>query len=123
MHSWWALTIALILNAMANVLMKIGANRGGQLAAESNLTAKLADFLNWPTLLAIFCFAANVLVYRRALQDLNVSVAYPVMVAGGLVLVTVAATSLSTLDERIGAAQIAGMVLIAFGVWLVVAKG
>ena len=68
---------------------------------------------------AIACFAANVLVYRRALESFKVSVAYPIMVSTGLLLVTLAAVAIPALNERVGPVQIIGMVLTAAGVWLV----
>ena len=120
MLNWVFLTVALVLNAAANVLLKIGAvtAKGAPLATPS-LWAKAAHFLNLATTAGIVLFAANVLVYRRALDSLNVSVAYPVMVSGGLIIVTIAAALLPGLRERITWVQIAGMVLIAAGVWLV----
>ena len=119
MHKWLALIIALVLNAAANVLMKVGANTAQNLSANASFVAKTLNFLNLATVVGIVLFAANVLVYRKALDALNVSVAYPIMVAGGMILVTLAAAMLTTLDEKIGHLQIAGMVLIAAGVWLV----
>lgn len=119
MDRWLLLVVALVLNAAANVLMKIGANRGLQLPLDTGLSDRLLNFLNWPTLLAILCFAANVLAYRRALEAFDVSVAYPIMVSTGLVLVTLAAVSLPMLNEKVGLVQVLGMALIALGVWLV----
>ena len=43
---------------------------------------------------------------------------YPVMVSGGLILITLAAATLPVLHEPITALQSAGMVLSAAGVWL-----
>jgi multidrug transporter EmrE-like cation transporter len=68
-------------------------------------------------------FAANVLVYRKALEHLDISVAYPVMVSGGLILVTVAAIAMPALSEKISIVQALGILLIAAGVWCVVGAG
>ena len=123
MQKWLPLMIALVLNAAANVLMKVGAVQeraaAGSLGADASFLAKAANFLNLATVLGIALFAANVLVYRKSLDVLNVSVAYPVMVSGGLILVTLAAALLPILAERISPVQIGGMVLIALGVWMV----
>ncbi|MDP6044307.1 MAG: SMR family transporter [Phycisphaerae bacterium] len=117
MHKWIPLIIALVLNAGANVLMKVGANNAGPLGENASFWAKATNFLNAATILAIVLFAANVLAYRKALDNLSVSVAYPIMVSTGMVLITlVAATPL--LGERIAVRHVAGMVLVAFGVWL-----
>lgn len=116
---WLPLIIALVLNAAANVLMKVGAKLSVQLPADASLWAKATNFLNLATLVGLVLFAGNVLVYRKALDRLDISVAYPVMVSGGLVLVTLAAALLPLLKERISVAQVGGMLLIAAGVWLV----
>jgi len=118
-QGWLPLLVALTLNAAANVLMKVGARLSVQLPAEAGVVAKVANFLNGATLLGILLFAANVLAYRKALDHLSISVAYPIMVSVGLILVTFAAWALPLLDERITWPQLAGMALIAAGVWLV----
>ena len=79
----------------------------------------MTNFLNWATLLGIFFFAANVLAYRKALDRLDISVAYPIMVSGSLILIVLAAAWLPVLRERIVLTQLGGMLLIAAGVWLV----
>ena len=117
MQKWIPLIVALVLNAGANVLMKVGANNASPLIANASLWTKVANFLNAATIMAIVLFAANVLAYRKALDNLSVSVAYPIMVSTGMIIITiVAATPL--LGERIAIRQIAGMVLIGVGVWL-----
>jgi small multidrug resistance pump len=117
MHKWIPLIAALVLNAGANVLMKVGANNASPLSASASLAGKIANFLNGATILAIVLFAANVLAYRKALDNLNVSVAYPIMVSTGMIIITVVAAT-PLLGERIALRQIGGMVLIAMGVWL-----
>ncbi len=124
MKHWLFLTVALSLNAAANLLMKVGANaqQRSPLAPDASLAAKGFHFLNFATIAGLVLFAANVLIYRKALDGLPVSVAYPVMVSVGLVIVATAAALLPMLNERISGMQIAGMAAIALGVWLV-AKG
>jgi len=119
LRAWLPLTIALVLNASANVLMKVGSQVAKGRPPGEGLVGGVFHFLNAATLAGIVLFAANVLVYRKALDSLDISVAYPVMVSVGLILVTLAACALPVLSERITALQIVGMVLIAAGVWLV----
>ncbi len=116
---WVPLVVALVLNAAANVLMKVGARVARDLPPDAGAVERGLQFLNLPTLVGIALFAANVLVYRKALDHLAISVAYPIMVSVGLILVTLAAWGLPLLSERVGLSQIGGMVLIAAGVWLV----
>ena len=119
MGKWIPLVIALLCNAGANVLMKIGSRTAGPIEDQAPVAAKLVNFFNAATIWAIALFAANVLVYRKALDNLKISVAYPIMVSAGIVLVTLAAVALPVLNEKVSSTQIAGMAFIAVGVWLV----
>jgi multidrug transporter EmrE-like cation transporter len=118
-HVWLPLVVALVLNAAANVLIKVGAKLAAPLGTTAPFLDKVLNFLNAATIAGIVLFAANVLVYRKALDNLDISVAYPIMVSVGLILVTIASVTLPVLSERVSAVQIAGMVLISIGVWLV----
>ncbi|MCP4375563.1 MAG: EamA family transporter [bacterium] len=118
MHKWIPLLVALVLNAGANVLMKVGANNATTLSENASLWSRVTNFLNVATVLAIILFAANVLAYRKALDNLSVSVAYPIMVSTGMIIITIVAAT-PILGERIALWQIAGMILIGLGVWLV----
>jgi len=119
---WVPLAIALVLNAAANVLMKIAAVTATPAATDASLVTKARSFLNLLTVLAIGLFAANVLFYRKALEHIDVSVAYPIMVSLGMVLVVSASVLLGSLRERLTATQMVGMALVAAGVWLIASK-
>lgn len=119
MGVWIPLLVALLFNAAANVLMKIGSRTEVPVPAEAPLLAKTLAFMNVATVIGIVLFAANVLVYRKALDRLDVSVAYPIMVSGGMVIVALAAALLPVLNERISMERIAGMVVAAVGVWII----
>ena len=116
------LIFAMVVNAGASVLLKIGSKvaEGRALPEGAGLIQKGFHFLNVPTILAIFCFAVNVLAYRRALDEFNLNIAYPIMVSGGLVLVTAAAWLIPMLSERLYWWQFIGIALIAAGIWLLV---
>jgi multidrug transporter EmrE-like cation transporter len=119
---WFFLLFAMTVNAGASVLMKIGSKWAERhpLGENPGLVEKGFHFLNVPTLIAIVLFAVNVLAYRRALDEFNLNIAYPIMVSGGLVLVTAAAWLIPMISERLYWWQIAGIVLIALGIWLLV---
>lgn len=121
-QSWILLSMALVLNAGGNILLKVGSaiGKANPLGEGASLMAKMLHFLNFATVLGIALFAANVLVYRKALDNLSISVAYPVMVSVGFILVTIAAVWIPMLSEKVTTWQIAGMALICIGVWLVV---
>ena len=118
-----ALVVALVLNASANLMIKFGmrgvdetlAGRGIMDGGAVGLVRILLQ--NWIILLGILCFAANVVFYAYALQKLQISVAYPIMVAGGFaIIVTVAGLMLS---ERLTVLQWVGVAAILIGVLLV----
>jgi len=119
MQEWMFLGVALLLNAVANVLIKLGAKTDGALPDGCPFVARAVHFLNFPTLLGIGLFSANIVAYRIALDRLHISVAYPVMVSGSLILITLAAVMVPGLQERVSARQLAGMALIMFGIWFV----
>ena len=119
MGVWIPLFTALLLNAAANVLMKVGARTEVAVPEEASLLAKALAFMNAATIIGFVLFAINVLVYRRALDRLDVSLAYPIMVSGGMIIVALAAALLPVLNERVSMMRIAGMVVTAAGVWIV----
>ncbi|MHB8879468.1 MAG: DMT family transporter, partial [Myxococcaceae bacterium] len=64
-------------------------------------------------------FGLNILFYRKALQGLSLSTAYPVMLSGSLLLATLGARFVPVLNERISPVQVAGMFVVVAGVWMV----
>lgn len=108
------LALALVLNATANVLLKIGAARLGGLE-EPNLVGRLVT--NPHLLAGLSLFALNVVFYVLALTRLNLSIAYPIMMAGGVVIVV--AVSVLLLHEALTARQGVGLFLLLVGIVLV----
>ena len=114
--------MALILNAAANLLMKVGSTSvaaGGGLLADG-VPAAVAKVLTNPALLiGLACFALNVCFYIFALQSkaLKISLAYPVMVGGGYAIIAVA--GYYVLGEHLSLVQKVGVALILVGVLLV----
>jgi multidrug transporter EmrE-like cation transporter len=112
------LATALTLNAAANVLIKYSATRMHPLPAGAPLSARLLVFLHPAFVLGLLLFALNVFAYQGALRSLRLSVAYPVMVSGGYLLILLA--SWFVFQERLAPVQYCGVGLILFGIWLVV---
>ncbi|MDF2781414.1 MAG: hypothetical protein K0S96_1218 [Geminicoccaceae bacterium] len=108
------LVLALTLNAVANILLKIGATRLGGLE-EPGLLGRLA--LDYYLLAGLLLFALNVVFYVAALTRLNLSVAYPIMVAGGIVIV--GSVSVFALREAVTPLQTVGLALLVLGIALV----
>lgn len=110
------LALAFTLNSVANILLKLGAIRG--LSLSGGLFSIIEA--NWQFLLGLSIFALNVIFYFLALRALPLSVAYPVMVVMGFLIVN--SYALLMLHEPITAGQYIGYVLIVVGLTLVVAR-
>ncbi len=112
--------LALILNAAANLMMKFGVKRFGDSGAslEQGILPVGASLLtNWVLVLGIVFFATNVLFYTYALSGIKISVAYPVMVCTGFVIIALVAWK--CLGETLSPLQWAGVVMVLVGVVLV----
>lgn len=110
------LALALSLNSIANILLKLGAERG--LSLSGGLLA-MAE-ANWQVLLGLSIFALNVIFYFLALRALPLSIAYPVMVAMSFLIVN--SYALIALHEPVTAGQYIGYLLIVIGLTLVVSR-
>jgi len=109
------LTIAIVFNALANILMKVGMRNVGKTDHFMDLAVKA---VRQPALiLGVFSFGLALLAYSIVLTRLNLSIAYPVMVSMGLIIVVT--VSAMFLQETISVIQIVGFILIIAGVWLV----
>jgi len=123
-----ALTIALLLNATANLLMKIGmkgvAASGGVL--RDGMTAAVKTVVTTaPLAIGLGCFVLNAVFYMYARQSkaLKISIAYPIMVGGGYALIAVVARFHPALAERLTWGQGLGVALVLFGIILIASQG
>jgi len=119
-----ALLLALVLNAGANLLMKVGMKtvetsgglfKGGGLAASKTILTSI------PLVVGLTCFALNAGLYMYALQSksLKISIAYPIMVGGGYAIIAIVARLHPALAERLTGAQWAGVGLVLAGIVLI----
>lgn len=104
------LFVALTLNAAANLLLKAGAARLGPWS-EPGIFSRLVS--NYHLMAGLLLFALNAAFYVGALTRLNLSVAYPVMVAGGIAII--GSISVLLLGETLAASQVVGLVLLTAG--------
>ena len=111
------LVTALVFNATANILMKLGARRLDGLEGLSPVDKIWALATNPFLVIGIVLFASNVLFYIVALKRINLSVAYPIMASGGVLVI--AAFSVFYLRETLHLFQMVGVGCIAVGIFLV----
>ena len=109
------LILAIFFNALANVLIKIGMIRTGKMEGWGQMLSKAA--VQPAFILGVISFALALLAYSAVLTRLNLSVAYPIMISMGLVLVVFASYFL--LNESIRFIQLVGFLLIIAGIWMV----
>lgn len=108
------LVVAFILNATANVLLKLGASRGFSFSGVFHDTWSPANiFVGF----AVLAFAGNLVAYLMALKGVPLSVGYPIMIGMTFFLTTGAAI---VLGERLTTLHIAGLFLILIGIVVVV---
>jgi len=115
-----ALALALVLNAVANLLIKVGVKRfeGAESAFSQGFASAVSALAsNWVLILGLFCFAVNVMFYAYALKKIDVSAAYPVMVGAGFAIIALVAWKF--LGESLSRLQLTGVLCILIGVWLV----
>ena len=106
------LLLAIIFNVSANYILKAFAAEKG---------ASFFDMLtNFPIYFAMGFFGINFLFYAKALQTLNISIAYPIVVGMSVVLIIL--LSFLFLNERLAFSQVCGVGLIVIGLILVYAK-
>jgi len=107
-----------LLNALAQSLLKAGTNRVGEFAfALENIAPVGLKVATSPFILAgLGCYVVSLVVWILALSRVPVSIAYP-MLSIGYVINAVAAWLL--FGESITAQKLVGIGFIIVGVWLV----
>ena len=108
------LTVALTLNATANLLMKMGADRLEAFEGPGMLKGVLTNYF---LVGGVVLFGLNIVFYVAALTRMNLSIAYPVMMAGGILIVV--SVSVLHFRESLTLAQIVGILLLMAGLVLV----
>lgn len=111
-----------VLNALAQTLLKAGTNRAG--ALEFSLAAAPTTFMRvvsqWPFLLGFAAYGISLVVWIAALTRVPVTIAYPMLSVGYIINALVAHW---WLDESLATSGWIGMFLIIAGVTLIARQG
>jgi multidrug transporter EmrE-like cation transporter len=111
-----------LLNALAQSMLKAGTNRLGPveftLANAWELT--LRSLTVWPFLVGFACYGVSVIVWIVALSRVPVTIAYPMLSIGYIVNALIARL---WLGETLSASGWSGIALICVGVWLIARHG
>lgn len=113
-----AILTGVFLNVVAQLLLKVGANRLGEFALHwSTFPSTMCQIVtNAPILLGLFIYAISVIVWIFVLSRIDVSVAYPT-ISLGYILNAVAAYYL--FGENLSLLRIAGIFVILIGVVMI----
>ncbi len=111
------LAVALVLNATANLMIKAGARAVEAEHAGGEEVSLLAAWLNPWMIGGVACFTLNLAAYQYVLRKLPVNLAYPIMVSVGYAIIVCGAAV--WFGEKMNSWQIAGVVVILAGVWMV----
>ncbi len=111
---WLMLVVALVLNALANILIKAGMrNYTGGVSMEMVLYMMKNPFV----IFGLLSFGGAFVGYSLVLSRMDLSVAYPIMTGAGFAIV--AMVSALWFSEGFPLWKILGIVLIGIGIWLV----
>ena len=115
MNTYVVLSLAIILNALANILMKVAMLK--QEKTTDIVTMVIQSLTNPVLFLGLLSFALALVAYCFVLAKINLSIAYPLMTSLGFLIVILA--SWLFLGENITKIQIVGFACIIAGVWMV----
>ncbi len=118
MREYLFLVVALMLNAAANILIKLAATKADP--AEEGISGALGLYLSPWFIAGVTCFGLNLLSYSLALQKIPLVVAYPIMVGTGYLIMVIASRPL--LGETFTWIQIMGAALILAGLVMILPR-
>ena len=108
------LLCAIVLNASANILLKLGIRNVSENVGLLKLLK--AAFGNFYIYLGLFCFGMAFVAYILVLNKMKLSVAYPIMTSSGFVIVSIASVVL--FGEHISVLKIVALAVIITGIWM-----
>lgn len=104
------------LSACAQLLLKIGASKGGDDPLSGGIQGVLGILFSPQVMIGIFIYAASVLIWLWVLSQVDLSVAYPFV---GISFIFTLMFGYFLLNEPVNMSRILGTLLIAGGCVLV----
>ncbi len=111
-----------VLNALAQSLLKAGTNRMGPIGFALDQAWPIVQrvLTDWPFLLGFACYGVSLVVWIAALTRVPVTIAYPMLSIGYVINALIARY---WLGETLGTNGWLGIALIGVGVWLIARSG
>ena len=106
-----------LFNALANILMKQSAISNNNIKVENLNTFIRYIVFNPIFLIGCFCYGISLLFYTFVLRSMRLSMAYPIVVSGSIILVTL--FSLLLFKENIKPIHYVGFIVAMLGIYLV----
>ncbi|MBU3641074.1 EamA family transporter [Polynucleobacter sp. Fuers-14] len=107
--------VGVLLNAFAQISLKFGSNAINNYGAATDISGFLLKFFNLPIVLGLICYGFSVISWIYALTRVEVSVAYPMLSIGYIVVALLASFFFG---EHITYQKIGAMSVIIVGVFL-----
>ena len=114
---FFILVVAIVFNASANILLKFGMQNAPQISVVGLKNMLLNSITNVYVWLGLISFGVAFIFYSVVLTKMKLGIAYPIMTSAGFVIVTLFAVFL--FDEKMSWLKIAGIAIIALGIWLI----
>jgi multidrug transporter EmrE-like cation transporter len=117
LNSFALILTGVLLNAVAQLMLKAGADRVGPIALDgpSLLGAARTLAVSLPIAGGLLCYVVSVAVWIVALSRVEVSVAYPMLSIGYIVN---AFGAWFLFGEALSAARLTGILVIMLGIWI-----
>lgn len=111
------LVLAIILNSTGGILMKIGSNNVSFGQGESLIKTIQTMMTNWQLIIGIGLYGTSFVVSTLVYTKIPLNIAYPIILAGTLILVTI--SSVLLLKEGFTGWQLFGSIFLIIGIGMI----
>ncbi len=111
------LALSIVCNGVAGIFLKSGSNLINLSSNESLVKTLLSMVLNWKLIVGIVFYGMSFFISLLAYSKINLSIGYPIIVTGTLILVTIG--GIAFFGEKLTGVQIFGLVLLIGGILLI----
>ena len=111
------LIITILFTSFANVIVKMGMKDFGSIKDYGLYYLMLRTVTNKFIWVGLFSYGIAFIFYSITLSEMKLSIAYPIMASAVFVILTIVSVFLFT--ESLSLMKISGILLIAFGIWII----
>ena len=111
------LLFAILFNALAHTLLKLGMIRSNDIFDKGAIGAIITITTNPLVVVGTICFGGSLLMYSAALSRISLTIAYPILTAGGFIVITL--VSIAFFQEKPSFMQMIGLLFLGLGIWFI----